>query len=288
MFPRRTILPHRALRLSTRHLVGAFFSGLLVLACGVGFGACSAWTIADVVHLQREKAVWARGVPADGEVKGTEHSKLGLSWVIAIDDLDVAYTSADGQRHTGNLEFMTFLGGPDTDAEPELRYDPAHPDDFALSWGIDGSGARWRAGVIVGGLAGIIALFILYAVAIAGPRRQRLLRQCARDGEEVIVRIADIKVVKDQKGNPTPNRIFTVVPPAATGGDDPPIDSEAINASKHVPLFADAAGHTAFALYLRGKERQLILLTDGFAPLDLTDAEKAEAVRRAEARRTPR
>jgi hypothetical protein len=110
-----------------------------------------------------------------------------------------------------------------------------------------------------------------------------LLSQCARDGEEVIVRIIGVKVVRDQKGNPTPSRTFTVVPPAVTGSDDPPIDCEPIDVSKQVPIFADGGSQSAFAVYLRGKERQLILLTDSFAPLDLTDAEKVESKRRAEA-----
>jgi hypothetical protein len=165
MVARRTVLPHRVLGLSTRHRVGTFFAFLLFLAAGVGFGACSTWRVLDVVHLQHEKVVWNEGVPAiDGEVKGTEHSKLGLSWLLAFDDLDVAYTTPDGRRHTGNLEFATFLGGADTDSEPELRADPAHPDDFALSWGIEASGARWRAGVILGGGSGILCVFILYAI----------------------------------------------------------------------------------------------------------------------------
>ena len=49
--------------------------------------------------------------------------------------------------HKGHEEFTTLFTSVDQEQRPELRYDPADPTRFVLSWGRDVTGGRLLAAV---------------------------------------------------------------------------------------------------------------------------------------------
>lgn len=288
----RTLLPDRPLGFRAGHHVRVVMSLLVLLtvaAVPAGFGV---WAVSDVVDLHREERIWETGVLAlDGELEGKTHSGHFLGWLMKDYDLVVRYRDLAGVAHEGAMSFTTMLGNPDTDEEPEVRHDPAHPERFALSWAIEAGGARWRKAILAGVFFGVLSFGVLTLAWLFG-RRAFARRRVGRDGDELIARVLDVRVVHDSNGAPTSRRAYQLLLPPPAGIEVGPDDdanrtmwSDDIDVLEHPPFFADRDDSTVSVLYLRAAEPQLIVLCDGFYPLALTAAEKAEGKRRAEARR---
>jgi hypothetical protein len=278
MTTERSVLPVRPLGLRMSFYLRRTAFGLFLAAFAAGSGAGAVWAISDAWSIRRDQRIWDSGTQAtDGMVHGKVRSR-GLRWVIAFYDLDVTYADADGARYRGPVEIATMLGSVDTDADPEVRYDPADPDRFALSWAVDASGARWRWVVIGGALFGAIAL--LFAWVTRGWIQETLaIRQCARRGREVVVRIADVLRVDDDRGRRTTKARYTLLVPAPDGADDQRWLEE-LDLARGRPLFADPTEGTAHALIGPGANTR-ILLCDSLYPLALTAAERREVHARA-------
>jgi hypothetical protein len=81
----------------------------------------------------------------------------------------------------------------DKASEPAVRYDPADPQRFALSWAVDHSGGRWAAvaflWLCLGGLVG----FGLCVIGWQALRQLRDVRHAAERSDEVVLGIASYK-----------------------------------------------------------------------------------------------
>jgi hypothetical protein len=97
-----------------------------------------------------------RGVVADRELweKGTPapHVRVGgrvkTNRMILKDyHLEVDFQDTSGGVHHGQEEFTTLFTSVDQERPPELRYDPADPSRFVVSWARDVTGGRMTAAV---------------------------------------------------------------------------------------------------------------------------------------------
>ena len=100
-------------------------------------------------------------------------------------DLDVKWLDAQGHQHSGKTSFGRTFRGVGKREPPRLRYDPAAPDRFVLSWAAQGG--LPRAGIaVLCGMLGALMLLCARTLAKLERRRLELLRMCAEDGEEVV------------------------------------------------------------------------------------------------------
>ena len=183
------VLPPRPLTLDTAvrarrrrsALQGSAVSGvviLLSLGCALYFGS-DAW---------QARQLWRAGTAGEvqdysGEVSTTE--KLGIPLAHSY-DLDVTFVDAQGQQHTGHRSFTYALTSAASQEEnPGVRYDPADPSRFVLSWEAQGL-KPWSLTLIalVFGLGFVVA-------EVRSARRAKERRQledlCAQEGEELLL-----------------------------------------------------------------------------------------------------
>jgi len=185
------VLPPRPLRLDSRALGSRRLKkGLLALfvaVVGASFGIGSA---IFTRQLLGERALWERGtggkiVHLSGKVQ--EWQKLGLT-IFYDYALEVSWADGQGQVHDGKTSFeRMFKGVPDGET-PELRYDPAAPDRFVLSWAARGGLPRNGMAILCGAL-GLLMLLGTLAMVRQEKRWVELLRICAEDGDEMLCRV---------------------------------------------------------------------------------------------------
>lgn len=288
---KRAILPAHRLRLRLGYGASYWIGALVCLGVAAALAVAARGFAGDIGDLRREQQLWERGTPAaDGWIDGKRRSQLGLSWVIASYDAKVTYTDDRGERHTGTLAFWTMFGGPDTDAA-ELRFDPAQRDRFAVSWGVDASGARWRAVIVMTALFALLALTFAYVawIAIGALRRDRRI---AATGDEVELRVVSTKqVMKEVRpGEGGAQRLV----PESTGKwqlelelDRDGREPRRMTLQLEWPLYCAPDNARILALADDSRDHLIVLAHDG-APLALSDADRLEVMRRAEAARDGR
>jgi hypothetical protein len=272
---KRNILPSRRLRLRAGTHVKTALLLLFMVAFTSGLGLATIWFASDGRAILRDKDVWARGVPADGTINAKRTSKL-TPWLVASYDGTVRYTDAEGAQYEGEVDFWTMFGGPDTD-NAELRYDPQHHDKFAISWGVEASGARWRAVIVCSIMFAFLTLAMAFGTWAIFDNARRTAR-VARDGDEVELRVvSSTPIVKEGK-------------PTGKYRHELELDIEG-EAPKRVveesPWLLSCAPNDArvLGLWLPGKLNPVIVLRSDLAPLAVSDAERADITKRAEAAR---
>ena len=219
---------------------------------------------ADIGATHTASRIWADGVPAvGGSVHGHRTSKFGMTWLVASYDLDVSYEDAAGNHHDGNHSFWTMIGGPDTDDQPELRYDREHPDKFAVSWEIAASGARLRATIILGLVCTALALVMGLVISLV-PKAMLRIWRCGRRGDELVVRVTGFDEHREKS---TVRRTYRF---AYAGADRAERFASETYTLPHIPLFTDADQTHALAL-LYGETAQ-VLRDDGY-PFAITNRE---------------
>jgi hypothetical protein len=285
---KRAILPARRLRLRSGFHLKHWIGMLVCLAVATALALGASWFVSSGGTILRDHRIWDRGVPAaDGSIHGKRQSRIGLAWLIAGYDAEVNYTDDRGDRYEGSVTFMTMLGGPDTD-NAELRYDPDHHDQFAVSWGIEASGARWCAVIVLTLLLGLLALTSVYAAWLA-IRALRADARIAARGDEVELRVVSFKPVMKQPGSG--EGAADRLRPESTGkwlfelefdreGQEP----RRMTVELEWPLYCAPDNARILALSDASTERLIILQHDG-APLALSSADRLEVMRRAEAAR---
>jgi hypothetical protein len=285
---KRAILPARPLRLRFGSQLSYWIGALVCLAVAAGLALGARWFASDGGEIRRDQRIWERGIPAaDGSIDGKRRSRFGLSWFIASYEAHVTYTDDRGDRHQGELDFWTMFGGPDTDAA-ELRHDPEHRDQFAVSWGVDASGARWRAVVFMTVLFGLLALAFVY-VAWFAVRAMRGERRIAASGDEVELRVISRAPVMKQVG-PGEGAAQRLVP-ESTGKwqfelelDRDGREPRRMTLQLAWPLYCAPDNARILALADASRDRLIILQHDG-APLALSPEDRLEVMRRGEAAR---
>jgi hypothetical protein len=182
------LLPRRPLQLDPRALAQRRLRNFGVVAVLIAMGALfCAGCFVSAQQVFCERALWARGTPGrlvhlSGKVEETQ--KLGLTFFYDY-DLDVKWLDAQGRPHSGKTSFGRTFRGIGKREQPHLKYDPAAPDTFVLSWAAQGGLAR--AGLpIICGLLGICMLLCARALVRVERERLDLLYMCAEDGEEVL------------------------------------------------------------------------------------------------------
>lgn len=241
-------------------LLGAIFLGLGLYA------------LSELAEVRADRALWDRGTPAsEVSVTGKQRSRAGLSWLLASYDLEVRFVDEAGATHTGRTEFGTAFGGPDTDAQPTVRYDAAAPERYVLSWAIDGDGegARQRRAVFLGGLGLALAALMAFVLWLEAGRIA-----CVRDGDELVVDVLRSEVLAGEGGKAPTMRQLTLrardVPGAKPWTEHRLLDAPPL-------LFANAAKTAIVALRRR---RHTVLLEYDLAPIELPDGERKAIAQR--------
>ena len=268
---KRTILPARPLRVRASGHVKTALLLLLMVAFVVGGALGTTWFVSSSASIGRDKDIWARGIPAaDGSIHAKRTSKL-IPWLIANYDGTVSYVDAEGARYAGDVDFWTMFGGPDTD-QAELRYDPQHHDRFAINWGVEASGARWRAVIVMTVLCALLTLAFAFG-AWAILQNARGESRVAATGDEVELRVVSCKP-QVKEGKPTGKYVYELEL-------DLPDGPKRIH--RESAWLLSCAPNDARVLGLwHGNPASLILIASDLAPLVVGDAERAEINARAE------
>ncbi len=269
---KRTILPARKLGLRAGVHARTALWLLLLLALTAGMGLATTWFVSCGASIGRDKDIWARGLPADGTIDAKRTSKL-IPWLLANYDGKIRYNDAEGASYESSVYFWTMFGGPDTDSA-ELRYDPQHHEQFAISWGVDASGARWRAVIVMSALFALLTLacgFGTWAIL----QNARGEARVAREGDEVELRVVSCMSIVKQ-GKPTGKYHHELE--LDTGGAAPQrIARDSLWLLHCAPNDARVLG-----LWIPGKTEHVIVVRNDLAPLAVTAGERAEILARTE------
>jgi hypothetical protein len=274
----RSILPMQPLQLRggyrRKHILVAVF--IVVSGCAMVAGAV--YLGHEISDVARDQEVWDHGVRAtDGSVEGRMNSRYGLSSLFASYDLRVSYVDVGGGKHDGVLELTTALGELDSSGELEIRYDPAHPERFAVSWAIASQGQRHRGAIAIVAMCGLMGLFLIWGGWNVRRKLQRETR-IAAEGLEL-----EIPVVKRQlvarRGKVTGEVHYELAIPSADGVAEPRTHKH--NGSPLLECGRD--GNRVLALILPGDHKHVLLVHDDLSPLVVTEAERDAAKARAAA-----
>jgi hypothetical protein len=272
----RSILPVRPLELRAGYARKHELVALLVLLLGVGAIAGVPYLAHDITDVARDQEVWDHGVRAtDESISGREHSRYGLSWLIASYDFRVSYVDDRGEKHDGVVDFATALGELDTGEETEVRYDPAHPERFAVSWAIAARGPRYRGAIALVSMSGVLGVFLIWGAWNVRRKLQRE-RQIAAEGLELEVRVISRQFVA-RRGKITGEVHYVLEIPPADGVAAPRTQ----NHKGSLLLECGSEGRHVLALVLPGDHKHVLLVREDLAPLVVTDAERDVAVARA-------
>jgi hypothetical protein len=270
------VIPSRPLRLRRGFVIWSYLgAATLGLVGTASLVAYVIWQLGEARQIQTDQAIWDHGTPAESSnVSGKETSH---NFLLNSYELDVDYADAQGQTHRGKAEFSSLFASVDQKTDADVRYDPAHPDRFALRWAIDLGGYRWAAfafmmvaGVGIG-LAFLVIAFGLY-------RRVTDARAVAEDSQEVEIELVKVEALS-QHGRPTGATQFHYQLATESGK----------TVKRHVvfrtnkgqsPLFADAQKSRLLALRSsRAPDRPVVLRNDLY-PFDVSPEERAEVEKR--------
>ena len=273
---KRAILPAQRLRLRGGAHVKTTLLTLLMLAMAAGCALGATWFASSGMSILRDQEIWEHGAPAiDGSINAKRTSKL-IPWLIANYDGTVSYTDAEGARYEGSVDFWTMFGGPDTDTA-ELRYDPAHHDRFAISWGVEASGARWRAVIVMVLLLGLLSPVAAYG-AWAIVQNARDEARVAAEGDEIELHVVSCTPnVKD--GKPTGTYHYEL---ELEIGDR----RERIHRDSPRLLTCAPSDARVLGLWQPGKRASVIVIAGDLAPLAVSPAQRAEILARADQARS--
>jgi hypothetical protein len=270
------ILPRRPLKVRFSVRLRAWAAaGLLALAGLAILGAASWFQGGALVHLVRERSIWAHGTPAaDSGVQGKRRT---TNAIYNHYTLDVSWEDDDGELHAGKLDFSTLLGRVDTEPEPEVRYDPKEPDRFALNWAIDATGSRLGEIVVSWALFALLGLILVRRMRVPLAELAEI-RHCAEYADEVELIVLGIEPVV-QKGRPTAAHRwrFQVAGTSERG--------EVLVRKNLRPLYADAAGTRVLAPRSRLQPDRPVILDESLAPFDFNAGEAHVIRKRLDERR---
>ncbi|HEX2573099.1 MAG TPA: DUF3592 domain-containing protein [Polyangia bacterium] len=266
------LLPPRPLRLRRGFVLWSYFGAItLGLAGAAALVAYVAWQLGEARQIQTDHAIWDHGTLAESSnVSGHETSH---NFILNSYTLDVDYVDDKGQTHRGKTEFSSLFASVDQKTEADVRYDPAHPERFALRWAIDLRGYRWAAFTFMM-VAGIGIGLAFLALAFGLYRRVTDARAVAEDSQEVEIEQTRVVAVT-QNGRPTGTSQFHYQ--LTTEAGKTVKRNVAFRTNKgQSPLYTDAQKSRFLALRSsRSPDRPVILRNDLY-PLDLSPEERAE------------
>lgn len=271
---KRDLLPNRPLRVKGRSRVMTIVGLVMLVGMAFGTGSCTVWFGSTGATILRDKSVWSSGLPADGGTIDFKRTSKIAPWLMADYEGTVRYSDAEGATYEGKVSYWTMFGGPDT-SNVALRYDPQHHDRFALSWGVEASGARWRATIVFTLILAFLTLAALVGVW-AVIMSLRAESRVAAEGDEVELRVISSSPVFAE-GKPTGEQCYVL----EVSELDPP---KQITRNMKSLFFTTADQSRVLGLWKPGSTEDLVVLASDLTPLDLPDRERVEIMTRAQQR----
>lgn len=259
---RREILPATPLRLSRRYRNNRLTVTLLF----AGFGACmllagAIFGVGELLAFAREQRIWDHGIACDG----------GSFRPVITDETELVITcrEADGVEHDGRLRLPGMGIIAATAGEPEVRYDPEAPEEFAISTGI--AALDQRRGATYGGMIALCTIgLVLGVIGLLFWRRFVIARRLARSGDEGVVHVVRV-TTKMRKGVATHvRRVHWKLDPA-----DRKLRKTTMDANHGL---AWLNSHEPKALALVGGAHAILLAGD-LSPLDFEREDERAAAR---------
>jgi len=121
-------------------LVFAFVTFLAVAL----LGAYMVWDgVRDGQSIRREQRIWQSGTTSSwATFKGNDT----MRYIVCHDYvLDVTYVGPEGRRMMRRRSISTIGSRLDLKRPLEVRFNPEHPEEFALNIALDVVGGRWAA-----------------------------------------------------------------------------------------------------------------------------------------------
>ncbi len=239
------------------------------------FSVCIWVSASEAVQIAAETRTWNAGEPAlSATVQGRETTS---KFIFRNYDLEVRFVGKDGSSHQGRVEFEAVFGSVDSTSTPAVRYLPAEPTRFALSWGQQVAAYRWAA-VGVFGIFGVALGAVFLALPRSALSELRLARECSIGACEVELAVVgtkrDAKTVRYTVEGQSPwgaaiRETFVAQP--VLGG----------------PLFADELRTSVVALVSPRHPTRALVIRDTFFPYEFSASERTQ-IRDALARRIRR
>jgi hypothetical protein len=166
---------NQQLRLSPAFIRGAKVSGLPWLLLGIisllgnfGYQGSLLW------QLTQEQRLWESG-DAAGQVavRGQRYTRYSF---FSVYDVEVIYNDTALHVYHRPLRFSALQSQLDDELEPKVKYDPADPTSFAVSWGVSQRSERLWAIALFGSFWGLVGVLLCWL----GLRRLAPLRDAKR------------------------------------------------------------------------------------------------------------
>jgi hypothetical protein len=119
----------------------------MVVLAAIGTGVVWAWQAGERAVLEDQSRIWATGITApDARVnldEGIEWAENTLFFLRSYHYVfHATYQTPQGPREA-TLSFASVLRSIDVSSPLELRYDPASPERFAVSWAVERLNMGW-------------------------------------------------------------------------------------------------------------------------------------------------
>ncbi len=264
------VLPNRPLRVKSSYVVSAYVGALFLFLGGLALiGGVTWWQGGEMRAILHEGHVWSTGKPAgESSVSGKVTSQ---SFLFHDYKLDVTFTDEEGHTHREHTEFSTLFGTVDKNSEPEVRYDPAHPKDFALAWSQSVSGSRWASAILFWSMGAAFGALLIW-LGFLRVRTAGDVKHVAERSTEVAADLISITDVLN-RGRRTGARKFRYRTPA--------VENE-VTLKGRTPLWADASQRKLVVLVTDMAPTRPVVLLDNLHPFNFTKEEEAEIRKRIE------
>jgi hypothetical protein len=243
-------------QIDTKRLAKDGRNAWLLSAVLVVFAGLMGWFA--VVHMDEVWGDWKLWKSGEAgrvlDYSGDVRTKGPLGIPVFHDyKLDVTYEDAQGQQHTGKVDFDRLFVGVDQESDVEVRVDAQNPAHFVLAWEVETP--RWMSAML-------FVLFPVFLVAGAvatlrtARRRRELTHLCAEDGQELL---AAVKGISEQKGTYK----VTVQLPALEGAPA----REHTETLKRAPKLVERGGmQHAVVVHSQRAPGQVLLLEEDYSP----------------------
>ena len=277
-FPRRPL----EIRAGWRSTLGSLAAIGAVLAC-LGGAAFFAWS--EGRDLLEEARIWNTGRPVPA---------LGWRWrcrnqlVLAQCSVDVSYEASPGRTITAPASVLVLLGLDEAPPPLQVKVDPEHPDRFAASILVNERPSRWLAVALLSG-----ALLLLGGSIGGGTwvflRQGRLWRALARQPHPVVADVVGTRLISNPSWAREYSFRYTLDGTVRTARQrlrvlkgSHGVPPEGWRYEEPIPLGPEGTRLLALA-----GPRGALLVHSSFAPLVLTEAEKASIAAAAQAAAAP-
>jgi hypothetical protein len=246
-------VPKRPLKLRLSYRIGRLMYGLPFLLAGILVGGYFFMLMAsDAKKIIHDHFLWSNGEAATQVIaNGTKRTQKSIFYSY---DIGVRFADKAGLLHEGQVKFDTVFGIPDR-TKTEVRYDPANPGDFVLSWAIDVTFWRWGHFAFMSGAWLAMAGFLCFL-------GWRLIREAVVAARYATVsqelHLWVLNVTQSMNGSVV-RKIYEFKLPEGKLG-------KCVFDGQHEPLFVDAQKRYLIALRASGKRGHVLVLRNDFYP----------------------